>query len=109
VNLTHSLAQIRRTLDGSQPIDTRGAVMAIDYLISHVNRAHEGVREMNEAAQKMRADALAGAEGREMHDFIDAKATHHEKAGECEGLCAAARLFWYLPNSELTDAKRSVE
>ncbi len=31
--LTHSLEQLRKTLDGSQPIDTRGAVMAIDHLI----------------------------------------------------------------------------
>lgn len=32
--LTHALCQIRRTLDGSQPIDTKGAVMAIDHLIT---------------------------------------------------------------------------
>lgn len=31
--ITHALRQIRKTLDGTQPIDTTGAVMGIDYLL----------------------------------------------------------------------------
>lgn len=33
-NIGHSLTQLRRMLDGSQPIDNAGAVMVIDHLIA---------------------------------------------------------------------------
>lgn len=41
--MKNALLNIRKTIDGTQPIDTRGAVMAIDALVAQLN--HDGPAE----------------------------------------------------------------